>query len=254
VLILLPPSEGKADAGSGRRLNLDTMSLPALRPARQRVLDSLVDLCVRDAAAAAKALGLSPGQLGEVERNTRLREAKTLPVAQVYTGVLYDALDLASLSADAYKILKRSIVIFSGLWGAVRLDDRLPPYRCSMSVKLPGVGSLVSYWKSALAEPMSRLAGRGLVRDLRSSAYTGAWTPTNAVAVRVLHERMVDGAPVRTVVSHFNKATKGRLVRDLALAGAQPRTPGELVEALRDLKYTVDERRPRDLDVVVAEL
>ena len=110
VLILLPPSEGKADAGSGRRLNPDTMSLPELRPARERVLDSLVDLCVREPAAALAALGLSAGQAGEVERNTRLREARTLPAARLYTGVLYDALDLASLSADAYKILKRSVL------------------------------------------------------------------------------------------------------------------------------------------------
>ena len=61
------------------------------------------------------------------------------------------------------------------------------------------------------------------------------------------------------MVSHFNKATKGRLVRDLLLAGARPRTADGLVGALRDLKYTVEEQptpagRPRQVDVVVTEL
>jgi hypothetical protein len=65
--------------------------------------------------------------------------------------------------------------------------------------------------------------------------------------------------PRRSVVSHFNKATKGRLVRSLAEAGVAPASVDDLVTALRDLKHTVEERpgpadRPRQLDLVVAEL
>ena len=35
----------------------------------------------------------------------------------------------------------------------------------------------------------------------------------------------------RTVVSHFNKATKGRLVRALLESGATPKTPAALADA-----------------------
>ena len=103
-----------------------------------------------------------------------------------------------------------------------------------------------------------------VVLDLRSGAYAATWTPRGALAertltVRVLHERTVDGTPTRSVVSHFNKATKGRLVRDLLLADARPRTADALVGALRELKYTVEEApratgRPRQVDLVVTEL
>jgi hypothetical protein len=77
--------------------------------------------------------------------------------------------------------------------------------------------------------------------------------------VRVLHERTVGGTAQRSVVSHFNKATKGRIVRALAEAGGTPGTLDEIVTALRDLKLTVEEQpveagRPRQFDVVVAEL
>jgi len=63
----------------------------------------------------------------------------------------------------------------------------------------------------------------------------------------------------RTPVSHFNKATKGRLVRDLALAGVRPRTPADLIAALPDLGYPVVTHepvagRPRGLDVIVSQL
>jgi hypothetical protein len=55
------------------------------------------------------------------------------------------------------------------------------------------------------------------------------------------------------VVSHFNKATKGRLVRDLASSGIVPRNIGELMDALRELKYTA-ERHGNSIDIVVTEL
>ena len=62
----------------------------------------------------------------------------------------------------------------------------------------------------------------------------------------------------RQVVSHFNKATKGRIVRALLEDGANPRTPARLAEALRDLGWNVEVARRREghvqLDVVVSEL
>ena len=72
--------------------------------------------------------------------------------------------------------------------------------------------------------------------------------------MRVLHEHQGR----RKVVSHFNKATKGRIVRALLEAGADPRTPAELAEALRDLGWVVEDgeptRRAAQLDVVVSEV
>ncbi|WP_410812021.1 peroxide stress protein YaaA [Micromonospora sp. 067-2] len=265
MLILLPPSEGKADAGTGRRWDPDRLALPELNPARERVLDALVTLSAGpDEAAALTALGLSEGQRGEVRRNARLRVAATAPAAQVYTGVLYEALELASLPAAAQRAARRSILISSGLWGAVRLADRIPPYRCPIGARLPGVGALSAYWRPLLAPRMAVAAGAGPVLDLRSGAYAAMWTPRGELAertvtVRVLHEREVDGVPVRSVVSHFNKATKGRLVRDLLVAGARPRTAAELVGTLRELKHTVEEHagpagRPRQVDLVVTDL
>jgi uncharacterized protein len=70
----------------------------------------------------------------------------------------------------------------------------------------------------------------------------------------VLHE--VDG--VRKVVSHFNKATKGRLVRDLLEDGGNPGTPQRFVDHLGALGWKVEAGAPgphgTPLDVVVAAL
>ncbi|MEU4567462.1 peroxide stress protein YaaA [Micromonospora sp. NPDC023956] len=264
MLILLPPSERKADVRAGRRLDLTRLSLPELNPAREAVLESLVALATADDDAGTRTLLLSEGQRGELARNARLRTAATAPAAAVYTGVLYEALDLATLPPTALRAARRQVLVASGLWGAVRLTDRIPPYRCPIGVTLPGPGTLSAYWKRVLAPAMESAAAGGPVLDLRSAAYATAWTPrgdlaARTVTVRVLHEREVDGVVTRSVVSHFNKATKGRLVRDLLTAGARPRDADDLVTALRDLKYTVLEEptapgRPRRVDVVVTAL
>ncbi|WP_333734829.1 peroxide stress protein YaaA [Streptomyces sp. IBSBF 3010] len=265
MLVLLPPSEGKAASGRGAPLKPESLSLPGLAGARAEVLDALVELCVADEEKAREVLGLSEGLRGEIAKNAGLRTAGTRPAGELYTGVLYDALGLDSLDTAARRLAGKSLLVFSGLWGAVRVGDRIPPYRCSMGVKLPGLGALGAFWRTPMAEVMPEAAGEGLVLDLRSSAYTAAWKPKGAVAertasVRVLHAQLVDGVEKRSVVSHFNKATKGRMVRDLLLAGARPAGPAELVTTLRDLGYTVEAEaparagRPWQLDVVVTEI
>ncbi|WP_449351596.1 peroxide stress protein YaaA [Streptomyces shaanxiensis] len=259
MLVLLPPSEGKASSGRGAPLKLESLSLPGLNESREAVLDALVELCAGDEEKARDVLGLSEGLRGEVAKNLGLRTAGARPAGEIYTGVLYDALDLASLDAAAKRRAARSLLVFSGLWGAVRVTDRIPSYRCSMGVKLPGLGALGTHWRAPMASVLAEAAGNGLVLDLRSSAYAAAWKPKGEVAgrtatVRVLH------APTRKVVSHFNKATKGRMVRSLLSAGVAPKGPAELVEALRELGYVVEAEAPSKagqawaLDVLVDEI
>ena len=259
MLVLLPPSEGKASSGRGAPLKTESLSLPGLTPAREAVLGELVELCAGDEEKARDVLGLSEGLRGEVAKNAELLAAGARPAGEIYTGVLYDALDLASLDAAAKKRATRSLLVFSGLWGAVRINDRIPSYRCSMGVKLPGIGALGAYWRTPMAAVLPEAAGDGLVLDLRSSAYAAAWKPKGEVAGRTASVRVLH-APTRKVVSHFNKATKGRIVRSLVAAGAAPKGPAELVDALRELGYVVEVEPPTGagkawmLDVLVDEI
>ncbi|MFJ6181077.1 peroxide stress protein YaaA [Streptomyces sp. NPDC092295] len=267
MLVLLPPSEGKAASGRGAPLKPESLSLPGLTAARAAVLDELVGLCAADEEKARDVLGLSEGLRGEIAKNVELRTAGTRPAGEIYTGVLYDALGLATLDTAALRRAAKSLLVFSGLWGAVRMGDRIPSYRCSMGVKLPGLGALGAYWRGPMESVLPEVAGGGTVLDLRSSAYAAAWRPKGELAgrtatVRVLHAQLdpVTGAEKRSVVSHFNKATKGRLVRDLLTAGARPKGPAELVETLRELGYVVEATAPEKagrtwaLDVVVTEI
>lgn len=262
MLVLLPPSEGKFAPRRGRPLDLDSLSFPELTSTREKVLDALVELTAGDAQGALRVLGLSPRQTDEVARDSALLTAPTAPAGRIYTGVLYDALDLATLDPAAKRRAQRSLLVFSALFGVLRLGDRIPAYRLSGDTTLPPLGTLAGVWREPLAVTMSTAAARGLVVDLRSGAYAALWRPTGdiarrTVAVRVLQE-LPDGS--RAVVSHFNKATKGRLVRAWLTDGAEPRDADGLADAcekagmVAELASPVPPAGVRRLDVIVSVL
>jgi hypothetical protein len=262
VLILLPPSEGKAAARRGKPLDLASLSSPSLTEARERVLEALVGLCSGNPTEAARLLDVPKTQLALVDLNAEVRTAPTARADAVYTGVLYDALGLGTLSPAARRRATSRVRVTSSLFGLVSPTDRIPAYRLSGDASLPGLGgagpgSVAGVWREVLGDEITELVGDGLLVDLRSGVYAAFWRPTGlprVATVRVLHE--VNGK--RQVVSHFNKATKGRIVRVLLEDGANPRTPKRLAEALRDLGWGVEvtdgAHGTAQLDVVVSDL
>jgi cytoplasmic iron level regulating protein YaaA (DUF328/UPF0246 family) len=149
------------------------------------------------------------------------------------------------------------VLVFSALFGMLRPSDRVPAYRLAADVSLPGVGPVAAVWRSALDDVMAEAAGRrGLLLDLRSSAYAAMWRPrgqlaARTVAVRVLHERRPGDPTSRVVVSHFNKSTKGRLARALLVDGGRADDLTGLVALLHRLGFHAEPSGERRLDVVV---
>jgi cytoplasmic iron level regulating protein YaaA (DUF328/UPF0246 family) len=257
VLILLPPSEGKSPPRRGKPLDLGELSSPELTGTRSRMLEALTSLCAEDPEQAASLLEVPKTQLELVARNASLQTAPTARADTVYSGVLYDALALASLDGSARRRATGRVRVTSSLFGLVAPADRIPAYRLSGDAALPGVGSVAGAWRATLGPVVTALVGDGLLVDLRSTTYAAFWRPAGlprVATLRVLHEV----AGKRQVVSHFNKATKGRIVRALLECGANPRTPARLAEALRDLGWSVEVtdggRGVAQLDVVVSEL
>ena len=256
MLILLPPSEGKAEPRRGRPVDL---GVGALADARRDVLEALVALCRGPEEHAIRVLGLGPGQADDVRRNVRLAELPAAPAERIYTGVLYDSLGLTTLDASAHRRALARVAIVSSLYGLVRPGERIAPYRLGGGVTLPGLGGVAAHWRARLDPLVRERAGSGLVVDLRSTTYAAFWRPgpdlaRRVVTVRVLHE--VNGR--RQVVSHFNKATKGRLVRDVLEDGRDTRTARALATLLGDLGWVVESgpatTSGTQLDVIVSEL
>ncbi len=248
MLILLPPSETKRSGGDGRVLALESLSFPSLTSPRREVLASLAALG-RDPAAAARALKLSP-KAAEVElaRNREIAHSPTMPTIERYTGVLYDALDVASLDTEARHRATQHLVVHSALFGLLRADDAIPAYRLSCTSVLPR-SPLTRIWRRPIADV---LAGQpGPIVDLRSAGYAslGALpeTPT-AVSVSVV---AVGDDGVARALNHFNKKGKGEWVRAILSARAVPTSIDALFALSGELGWPLRRLDERMLELTV---
>lgn len=211
AMVLLPPSETKSSATGNKVLQMQTLAFPELNPIRERVLDSLLKLSDGPRTKARNALGISVKQEWEIERNQLLRSAPVAPARQIYTGVLFDAIGLGSLTSAQLKKLTNMSYVQSALFGLISLSDEIPAYRLSGDSSLPKVGTVTSAWAKSISKVLESQSE--LIIDMRSGTYVKLGPiprDCESVVPKIL-QRMPSGPP--KVVSHHNKATKGRVLR-----------------------------------------
>lgn len=222
VRVLLPPSAGKAEP-------------PAFRA--ERGWAGPVDL---DALAFAERLTKPRERL---LRALRLTEAPAAPAADVYTGVLFGQLQLASLDPAAWD----RVLIASALFGAVAPGDRICAYRLDMGSKVPRLReSLAAFWRPALTRALPDEPG--LLLDLRSGSYAAAWRPRRATVLGVRGFTEGSGGE-RTVITHMAKRVRGDVARIVLSASVPPETP-EDVAALAGAAGLRVELTDSTLDVI----
>ncbi len=196
-----------------------------------------------DPAGLAAGLRLPASTAAAALRaDARAASAPTMPALERYTGVLYHALAVGSLSTGARSRAEEQVVVLSGLWGVVRGGDLLPDYRVPASGSVPGFGTVAAHWRPHLARALPLLVGEEGVLDLRSTDYLALWRPSPPVAdqvltVRVLAEGAAGGR--RTAVSFYAKHVKGQVVRHVVSArqdASEPETAVREAAAALDLR------------------
>jgi cytoplasmic iron level regulating protein YaaA (DUF328/UPF0246 family) len=213
-VILLPPSEGKADGGkNGTSWNPRSGAFgKELGEFRSEIAQSLA----KAKGGPAALLGVSGKHLARAQAaNKALVGAPTLPAWQRYTGVVWDHLDLASLTPAQRKPLLGRILIPSGMAGLVRADDFLPDYRLKMGARFAPFGLMSTWWRDDLTSSLVRFLRDRLVVDLLPQEHRAAfdWSNLNNV-VRVDLVSRTGG----TVGGHNAKAAKGLLARHLLMS------------------------------------
>lgn len=209
MIVLLPPSETKAAGGTGDRLSTASLGFPGLAVARSRALAAL------DRLVAAGQDVSTPAKARAAGDNADVRTAPTMPAIERYTGVLFDALDAASLAPDVRSWVDAHVVIQSALLGFVRAGDAIPAYKVSATTRLSGE-RMRDLWSDAGD------AIEGFALDLRSKAYAALAPVAGAVPVEIV-------SPEGAALNHWNKAGKGALVRALAVARVQADSADALV-------------------------
>ena len=251
MLILLPTSEGKASPYGKGRLDFDYLAFEEkMGSKRAELISALEKLGKASQTKAIEALGISVGQAEDIARDAEIVSSPVAPASEVYTGVLYDRLDFASLPAAGKRRASRSVLISSALWGFIAPGDQIPYYRFSMKAKLPKIGGLPAFWRDALSDAMEG-AGHdsegGFVLDMRSGAYSAAWKPKQARLVTV--RGFTETAGKRKAISHMAKAVRGEVARVALSAKAMPKDLESLADLLEGEGLRV-ELTDRTLDII----
>ena len=254
--ILLPPSAGKTTKESTNHLQLEKLwQAEHLTQTRRQLIDDVQNTALL--ADAAQIFKLGPKNAHEISQNLEIYDAPALAAWQLYDGVLYEAAKFAQIfssgepsqgsqgqdgqhqsgqqqveqcQADQPQGLQRQLeeltLVFSALFGPVRLTDLITPHRLSGSVKLPGQGAVASIWSKALKELLTQQLSGHVVVDLRSAEYGAMYRPARGGECLTLNIGVAKVNPAtgkRSVVSHWAKHTRGLLAGALleAVAGGQ---------------------------------
>ncbi|MCU1443368.1 MAG: hypothetical protein JWQ59_1518 [Cryobacterium sp.] len=250
MLVLLPPSETKRDGGLGDPLNYGALGFPKLN-ARRRPLVRALRALARDPEATTAALGLGRTQLSEIGRNRTVTVSPTMPAIDRYTGVLYDALDAASLGQQARESAGSHVVVHSALFGLIGALDLIPAYRMSHDSRLPGI-TLRKHWSDAISAALGTVSGP--ILDLRSEAYV-ALGPVPAAAESVFLRVVTEGADgQKRALNHFNKKSKGEFTRALVQRSQPVETIAELLDWAEESGFRLHHGAPGELELVVDQV
>ena len=257
--ILLPPSAGKTTKESTNHLQLEKLwQAEHLTQTRRQLIDDVQNTALL--ADAAQIFKLGPKNAHEISQNLEVYDAPALAAWQLYDGVLYEAAKFAQIfsSGDSSQgsqsqggqgpcnqpqggqdqvynrqggqgQLEELTLVFSALFGPVRLTDLITPHRLSGSVKLPGQGSVASIWSKALKELLTQQLSGHVIVDLRSAEYGAMYRQTRGSDCLLLNIGVAKVNPAtgkRSVVSHWAKHTRGLLAGALLRAVASGRISG----------------------------
>ena len=243
MIILLPPSEGKAAGGTPRTAWNPASGLlgKGLGPMRADMTRALAAAKGGD----QKLLGVKGDVLEQARAaNRALAGSPTLPAWQRYTGVVWDHLDLASMTAGARKTALAALFVPSAVMGLVRADDPVPEYKLKMGASIAPVGKVSRFWKDALTSEVRKLSAKHVIVDLLPQEHAAAFDFTDIP--NVIHVDLVSKKG-GVVGGHNAKAAKGLLARhvldsvDIRSAYAQAVT--KAVSSFRHAEFGARARR-----------
>ncbi len=184
LIVLLPPSEGKTDGGTGKPFS-------ELHPVTLELLGRIAKSDPEKLYSARKQ---------EAEKlNAAVQKAPTMPAIERYSGVVYDALSYETL--ENKKWIEEHVRIVSGLFGLVTPKQLIPNYKLPIT-KL----SAAKLWL-----PHQHLKDYFVI-DLLPKAHKKAVSYDEGVEIEFT--RMRNGKTVSA--GHAGKTIKGKFVRWMA--------------------------------------
>ena len=199
------PSEGKHHGGDDAVLGNLLFGLDA----RREILEAYDAIANSGDMDAVKALFGYKKETDCEPYIGKLFETATMPAIERYDGVAYDYLDTSSLSEAAMGYLKKHTLIFSNLYGPIMGGDLIADYKVKQGNDIGGIAPDL-YYKKAYSDKLDSMLEGHDILDLRAGYYDKFYKPSQPfTTLKFMKEDKV--------VSHWAKAYRGTVLRQLAL-------------------------------------
>jgi cytoplasmic iron level regulating protein YaaA (DUF328/UPF0246 family) len=151
--------------------------------------------------------------------------------------VVWDHLDIATLSAPQRTRALNNIVVVSGLLGLVRAADPVPDYRLKMGARLTPFGTLSKWWMAHVSSTLEEFAGSLIVIDLLPQEHRAALD--KSLCALPTWRRVSLNERSGAAGGHDAKAAKGRLARHLLQTCAKGADVNRALKSFRDPRFVV---------------
>lgn len=208
--ILLAPSETKKSGGT-ENFDIGSLLFETLTPLRTDLLHSYINILQKgDLQELSKMFGLKKESDILANKKDIVHEL-TMKAVERYTGVAFDYLDYPHLSKEAKNYIDTHVILFSNLFGPIRASDMIPEYRLKQGSAVGEIKTDKFYYVHS-AQLMEACLADEEVLDLRAGFYDKFYKPLKPyTTLKFIKEGKV--------VSHWAKAYRGIVLREIAIAG-----------------------------------
>ncbi|HEC45946.1 MAG TPA: YaaA family protein [Epsilonproteobacteria bacterium] len=210
--ILLAPSETKRPGGAAS-FNLSTLLFESLLPHRTKLLHTYINVLQKgDMQILSKMFGLKK-ESDILHHKKDIIHELTMKAIERYTGVAFDYLGYEKLDAHTQHYIDSHVILFSNLFGPIRASDLIPEYKLKQG-EVVGDIKTEKFYHEHSAALMEAYLGDDEILDLRAGFYDKFYKPhKNYTTLKFIK----DGK----VVSHWAKAYRGIVLREIAKAGVE---------------------------------
>ena len=208
--ILLAPSETKKSGGT-EPFKLDTLLFKSLLPQRTKLLHTYINVLQQgDMQVLSKMFGIKK-EADILKHKKDIIHELTMKAIKRYTGVAFDYLGYNELDTSAQTYIDKNVILFSNLFGPIRSSDLIPEYKLKQGEAVGEIKTEKFYHEHS-AQLMEEYLQNDEILDLRAGFYDKFYKPTKPYTTLKF---IKDGK----VVSHWAKAYRGIVLREIAKAG-----------------------------------
>lgn len=208
--ILLAPSETKKSGGE-QSFNPTSLLFTPLAPQRTKLLHTYTNVLQQgDMEVLSKMFGIKK-EADILKHKKDIIHELTMKAIERYTGVAFDYLGYTDLNTSAQTYIDNNVILFSNLFGPIKANDLIPEYKLKQGESVGDIKPEKFYNEHA-AHLMEEYLENEEILDLRAGFYDKFYKPTKPYTTLKF---IKDGK----VVSHWAKAYRGIVLREIAKAG-----------------------------------